>query len=90
MNRRVRAVCVLMVLIVPVMAGCFAGRSRTPANARPTAPTTLPTATPDSIKMIAIAGDSARKADSAKGGISADSAKKLSASADKLDANVKK
>ncbi len=79
MNRRVRVAGVLMVLIVPVMAGCFTGRSRAPANAPPSGPTTLPTAKPDSTKLLAIAADSARKADSTKGRISADSATKLSA-----------
>jgi len=79
MTRRLPVARVLIVLIVPVMAGCFAGRSRTPANARPTTPTAVPTASPDSAKTIAIVGDSARKADSAKAGINADSAKKLTA-----------
>lgn len=79
MNRRVRVACVLMVAVVPAMAGCFAARSRTPANARPTTPTTVPTAKGDSAKTIAIVGDSTRKGDSTKTAITADSAKKLAA-----------
>ena len=77
MNRRVRVACVLMVGIIPVMAGCFTGRARPPATAKQ--PPTAAAPKPDSAKTQAVLGDSARKADSAKAVFSADSAKKVSA-----------
>ena len=77
MNRRVRVACLLMVGIVPVMAGCFTGRSRNPVN--PKQPSTVAAPKPDSAKQSTVAGDSARMADSAKAVASADSAKKVTA-----------
>ncbi len=83
MKPGVRGACVLAVLIVPVMAGCFTGRSRKAAGAGPTMPVVPPAATPapsaDTARRTGMVADSARHADSVRAAATADSATKQAA-----------